>query len=90
MSDEIYRKLRDTLNQMPIGYPPTESGVEIKILKTMFSEREAEITLLLTPFPETTAEIAARAGLNEGELERQLALMSKKGLIFRIRRNDQV
>ena len=90
MSDEIYRKLRDTLNQMPIGYPPTESGVEIEILKTMFSETEAEITLLLTPFPETTAEIAARAGLNECELARQLASMSKKGLIFRIRRNNQV
>lgn len=90
MSDDLYRKFRDNLNQMPIGYPPTESGVEIEILKKLFSDGEVEIALLLTPFSETPEEIALRTGVKESDLSQQLEAMAKKGLIFRIRRNGKV
>ena len=30
---QIYRKLQERLDKLPVGYPPTESGVEIRILK---------------------------------------------------------
>jgi len=32
MSDEAYLKLRNFLDQFPLGYPETPSGVEVKIL----------------------------------------------------------
>ncbi|MBT4092162.1 MAG: 4Fe-4S ferredoxin, partial [Deltaproteobacteria bacterium] len=51
MSSDPYHQLRDLLNQMPIGYPPTASGVELEILRRLFKKEEAETALLLTPFP---------------------------------------
>ncbi len=35
-SDDIYRELQRHLDEMPVGYPRTESGVEIRILKHLF------------------------------------------------------
>ena len=35
MPKDIYLKLRDFLNKLPAGFPATESGVEIKILKKL-------------------------------------------------------
>jgi hypothetical protein len=39
---EIYRKLQKHLDTLPIGFPPTESGVEIRILKHLFTPKQAE------------------------------------------------
>ena len=44
MSDEIYRKLAKVLDTLPNGFPASESGVEIKLLKKIF-----EIDPLLCP-----------------------------------------
>ena len=33
MSDEMYHKLAKVLDTLPNGFPSTESGVEIKLLK---------------------------------------------------------
>ena len=32
MTDSIYKKLREQMDQYSIGFPKTESGIEIKIL----------------------------------------------------------
>ncbi len=45
--------------------------------------------MLLSPVPEEVSEIAKRTGLDEKELEQRLEAMSKKGLIFRIRREGK-
>ncbi len=89
MSDQPYLKLREFLDQLPIGFPATESGVEIKILKKLFNEEEAEYAILLTAFPEETEQIAERAGMNAEELKEKLEMMAKKGLIFRARRDGK-
>jgi Pyruvate/2-oxoacid:ferredoxin oxidoreductase delta subunit len=89
MSDEPYFKLREFLDQFPIGFPQTDSGVEIKILKRLFSEEEAEITIQLAPLPEQAASIAARTGLPEEHLAAKLEAMAKNGLIFRLRRDGK-
>ncbi len=47
MSEEIYRKLQQHFDSFPLGFPPTESGVEIRLLKRLFSPQEAEIALFL-------------------------------------------
>ncbi len=89
MSNEAYFKLQEFLNQFPIGFPKTESGIEIKILKRLFTEEEARITVLLNPIPETAARIAKRANLDKEKTEKKLELMAKKGLIFRVRRKGR-
>jgi len=89
MSDEAYLKLRNFLDQFPLGYPETPSGVEVKILKRLFTEEEARTAILLTHTPETATRIAKRNKLNEEDLTEKLESMSKKGLIFRIRREGK-
>ncbi len=89
MSENVYVRLREHLDQMPIGYPKTESGVELKILKKLFAAEEAETAVLLTPFPEEAEQIAKRANEDTAVLNRRLADMSNNGLIFRIRRDDR-
>lgn len=89
MPDTAYLKLREFLNQFPMGFPETASGVEIKILKRLFTEEEAKLAILLTPIPEEASQIAGRAGLDEKELAEKLEAMSRKGLIFRTRRDGK-
>jgi len=89
MTDMPYLKLREFLDQFPLGFPQTSSGVEIEILKRLFTEDEAKIAVLLTPLPEEASQIAGRAALDKKDLEENLELMSKKGLVFRARRKGK-
>jgi electron transport complex protein RnfB len=45
---DIYRKLQQHLDKFPIGFPPTESGIEIELLKHLFSPDEAKIACKLS------------------------------------------
>jgi Pyruvate/2-oxoacid:ferredoxin oxidoreductase delta subunit len=85
-----YRRLQEFLDRLPLGFPRTASGVETAILKKLFSEEEAELALLLSPVPEEARSIAERAGLNPAEVEEKLLAMSRKGLIFRVRRQGKI
>jgi len=58
--DDIYRKLQKHLDQLPIGYPATESGVEIRLLKYVFTPEEAEIAINLRFIPEPIEKIYRR------------------------------
>ena len=46
MSD-VYGRLRKRLDDFASGYPSTESGIEIRILKGLFTEDEAEVFMQL-------------------------------------------
>ena len=41
VNKDAYRKLQEHLDKMPVGYPATQSGVEINLLKTIFTPEEA-------------------------------------------------
>ena len=82
MSD-IYRKLAQHLDNLPGGFPATQSGIELKILRRLFTGEEADIALRLSMKPETVETIAERSELHDKELAEQLEEMAKKGLIFR-------
>ncbi len=84
MSDDIYYKLREHLDTMPAGFPETESGAEIKILKKFFTPFEAEIALHVKGKPEKAEIIAERAGINTNEAASLIEAMAKKGNLFRI------
>jgi electron transport complex protein RnfB len=88
MTSNSYEKLREFLDQFPIGFRKTQSGVEIKILKRLFTEEEAELTTFLTVRPERARTIARRTRKNLVEIKEMLDSMAKKGLIFRIHREN--
>ena len=56
----VYQKLRDRLNLYSVGYPRSESGMEIRILEKLFTEEEAQIFLHLELIPITDAAIATQ------------------------------
>lgn len=89
MAEDVYAKLREFMDTMPAGYPSTPTGVEIRILKRLFSPEEAELTMKLKSEPEEAPAIAARVGIGEAELAQRLEAMARKGLIFRIRKGDK-
>lgn len=79
--DDVYRRLAKRLNEMPNGFPETESGVELKILQKIFSPEEAKTTLMLSPLPETIEAIAGRLGRPAPEMRDTLDEMARKGQI---------
>ena len=89
MSKEVYVRLREFLDKLPAGYPATDSGVEIKILKKLFTPEDADITMKLRSEPEDVAEIAERLEMSESEAAEKLEDMAVRGLIFRTREGDE-
>ena len=89
MTDDAYFKLREFLDSFPIGFPKTESGVEMKILKKLYTEEEAKIAVLLPPTPTRAVSIARRHKLDPKYLEEMLESMAKKSLIFRVHRGGK-
>ncbi|MDP3446387.1 MAG: hypothetical protein Q8T08_26310, partial [Ignavibacteria bacterium] len=45
---DLYRQLQEHLDKLPIGFPKTESGVEIKILMHLFDSFEVKVALCLS------------------------------------------
>ena len=78
-----YKRLAQHLDALPGGFPPTERGVEIRILRHLFSDQEARLALALTLIAETAATIALRIRTPLAETEQRLETMAAKGLIFR-------
>ncbi|MFW9771418.1 MAG: 4Fe-4S binding protein [Candidatus Thorarchaeota archaeon] len=89
MTTDSYEKLREFLDQFPIGFRKTRSGVELKILKRLFTEEEAELTTFLTIRPEQARTIARRTGKDLYQIKKKLESMAKRGLIFRTRRENK-
>src|ERR1035441_7614 len=83
-SASLYRRLQQHLDRMPVGFPATESGVEIRILERLFTPEEAEIVLELSAIPETAATIHKRfkARMTLAELKHKLGQMGEKGNIL--------
>jgi len=85
MNDNVYTSLRVFLDKLPSGYPETPTGIEIKILKKLFTPDQAELVMKLKSEPEPVSAIAQRIGMAESGLAEKLEEMAQKGLIFRVR-----
>jgi ferredoxin len=81
MSDEVYRRLAEVLNTLPNGFPTTEQGLEIKLLKKIFNPEEAELFCGLRLTWETAEQISQRTGRPIEGLEARLKQMGEHGLI---------
>ena len=86
---EVYENLAKHLDDLPGGFPATDSGVELRILKRLFTTQEAEIAQELSMMPESPSAIAERLGMEESDLAQILESMSKKGLIFSLYKGGQ-
>ena len=82
--EKIYKKLARHLDNTPGGFPPTESGVELRILKQLFTPDEAGLALCLVMMPEPVEAIAQRARKPADEILPKLREMGRKGLILHI------
>jgi ferredoxin len=89
MSEDVYTRLREFMDTLPGGYPATPSGVEIKLLKKLFTPEQAELTMKLSREPEEVPAVAARIGMDEAELAEKLEELALKGCIFRVREGDK-
>ena len=76
-----YQKLAIKLDEFPNGYPPTESGVELKILEKLFTQEEASLAAIMMPELETPKDFALRTGVEMRSVYPTLKEMAKKGLI---------
>ena len=81
MEDEVYRRLVEHLDRLPDGFPPSETGADVALLKRLFTPQEAELAVHLSLDREEARAIAERAGLPLPEAERRLEEMADKGLI---------
>lgn len=79
MSEDVYRKVAKVLNTLPNGFPATDTGVEIKILKKIFIPDEAELFCDLRLTPETARQIALRTQRPLEGLEEKLTDMWHRG-----------
>ncbi|MGB5911112.1 MAG: 4Fe-4S dicluster domain-containing protein [Promethearchaeia archaeon] len=89
--DEVYRTLQKYLDSLPINYPETESGVEIRILKHLFTPQEAEIALNLKLIPQEPKAMFRpfkKKGWTLEQFSETLLTLAKKGSINWIRRRD--
>jgi NAD-dependent dihydropyrimidine dehydrogenase PreA subunit len=88
MKQHIFRTLQERLDKYSLGFPATESGIEIKLLKELFSEEDAALFLALTPEPESAEAIASRIDRAVDEAQAHLEDMTQRGLLFRMREGD--
>jgi len=82
MNDAAYQKLAKVLDTLPTGFPATQNGVEIKLLKKIFTPDEADLFCDLKLHLETADQISKRTNRPIGVLEEQLMIMWQKGEIW--------
>ncbi len=89
---DVYRQLQEHLDTMPVGYPATDSGVEIRLLKRIFTPEEAMIATHLGYKHRTVAEIFETARPEAGTEEMLSGILDSivsKGGISRRRVDGQ-
>lgn len=83
--DTVYRNLQKHIDNMPVGFPQSASGLDIRLLKHLFTPEEAQIALELSALPEPLRRIQKRLekkGIDVDNLEQMLDHLVKKGAIL--------
>ena len=90
--EEAFRKLQEHLNTMPVGFPASQSGVEINLLKEIFTPEEASIATHLDYKHKTVDQIYETAKDDVSSAEELTGILDDivaKGGITRRERNNQ-
>jgi ferredoxin len=75
--NDIYRKLQRHLHKMPIGFPATKTGIEIKLLKSIFTEEQAIVATHLDYRHKTIDQIYATAKKDVSSKEELRRILDK-------------
>jgi len=86
---DVYKRLASHLDDLPGGFPSTETGVELRILRRLFTPEEAEMALHLALIPEEAKVVAHRAKRSVEETKGLLDEMFQKGLISKFERKGR-
>ncbi len=80
--EDVYRRLQERIDQLPVPFPSTSSGVELRLLKALFDEREATVALSLSALTESVETIHRRVrNMDETVLASMLRGLARKGAI---------
>ncbi len=79
--EEVYRQLAHFLDDLPAGFPPSASGVELRLLQKLFAPAEAGLAMCLTLLNEEARVVAYRAHQPVDKVAKMLEQMEAKGLI---------
>jgi Na+-translocating ferredoxin:NAD+ oxidoreductase subunit B len=90
MAKDVYEALAEHLDTLPTGYPRTENGSEMRILRRLFTPQDAELAIHLTIIPEEPRVIARRSGISVSEATSRLKEMDKKGVIMSMHEKGKV
>lgn len=88
---EIYRALQQHLDELPIGFPNTKSGADLRLLKRFFNLEEAKIALHMKYGYQSASDILKRVSDEELSLDQirsHLSSMAKKGAILASRKGE--
>ncbi len=88
MANSVFERLQDVLDTIPNGFPKSREGLDIQILKKIFTEEEASIASDLKMNWETPETIAARTGRDKDILKEKLRKMHQRGEIFGAKINE--
>lgn len=77
--ESSYKRLAEKLDELPNGYPATQSGVELKILRKLFTPEEAELAAQLRARPTTVEKVASRVEKPLDDVQALLDSMVAKG-----------
>jgi len=82
--DPIYVELQKHLDRQAVGFPATRSGVELRILRELFTPEQAGVALHLGIEPKSVAEVHEEmraSGITVERVARLLIEMLKNGAI---------
>jgi electron transport complex protein RnfB len=81
LARNVYKELAQKLDTIPNGFPPTKSGIELKLLARIFKVEDAALASEMRLTPETPEDIARRTGRDPVATKTMLEAMAEKGLI---------
>ena len=76
--DKLYRDLQLHLDKQTIGFPATNSGSDIRLLKQLFKPDQAEMAMMLTYRYQSLEQIQERAKKGGNQLRIQSAYLTKR------------
>lgn len=86
---DVYSSLAEALGRLPNGFTRTQSGLELEILKRIYTESEARLASTLTKDFEKVNEIAKRNKQSTEAADELLKTMAKKGLLWTTSKDDE-
>jgi len=79
--NDTYKQLAQELDNLPQGFPASDSGVELKILAKLFTPEEAALARHLKRDPQSVEAVALAGRLDKDSARDLLKSMVKKNLI---------